>query len=112
MDYYDRYNFIELHNVIMEDRRIIMNFLLPPKLDHPHISGRLDLIGKYEPIMDFHILDICLCTNFRKNIKEILKKKGINMKKAFNKILKEEFINENINSFCQKCQEHLTNGLI
>ena len=26
MDYYDKYNFIELHNVIMEDRRIIMNF--------------------------------------------------------------------------------------
>jgi hypothetical protein len=28
------------------------------------------------------------------------------MKKASDKILKEEFINENINSFCTKCQEH------
>ena len=28
------------------------------------------------------------------------------MKKASDKILKEEFINEKINSFCKKCQEH------
>ena len=73
--------------------KTIMNFLLPPKPDHPDISGRLDLIGKYGPIMDYHILDICLCTNCRKKIKEILKKKGVNMKKASDKILKEEFIN-------------------
>ena len=86
--------------------KTIMNFLLPPKPDHPDISGRLDLIGKYGPIMDYHILDICLCATCRKNIKEILKKKGINMKKASDKILKEEFINDNIKSFCDKCKEH------
>ena len=28
------------------------------------------------------------------------------MKKASDKILKEEFINENIKSFCEKCKEH------
>ena len=28
------------------------------------------------------------------------------MKKASDKILKEEFINENNNSFCDKCKEH------
>ena len=82
--------------------KTIMNFLLLPKPDHPDISGRLNLIGKYGPIMDYHILDICLCSNCRKNIKEILKKKGINLKKASNKILKEDFINDNISSFCKK----------
>ena len=56
--------------------------------------------------MDYHILDICICLNCRKKIKGILKKKGISMKKASDKILKEEFINENIKSFCNKCQEH------
>jgi hypothetical protein len=86
--------------------KTILNFLLPPKPDHPDISGRLDLIGKYGPIMDYHILDNCLCTECRKKIKDILKKKGINMKKASDKILKEEFINENINSFCEKCKDH------
>jgi nucleoside diphosphate kinase len=86
--------------------KTIMNFLLPPKPDHPDISGRLDLIGKYGPIMDYHILDNCLCTECRTKIKDILKKKGVNMKKASDKILKEEFISENINSFCEKCKDH------
>ena len=86
--------------------KTIINFLLPPKPDHPDISGRLDLIGKYGPITEYHILDICLCTDCRKKIKDILKKKGVNMKKATDKILKEEFINENINSFCEKCKTH------
>ncbi len=86
--------------------KTIMNFLLPPKPDHPDISGRLDLIGKYGPIMDYHILDICLCQNCRKIIKDILKKKGVTMKRAPDKILKEEFINENIKSFCEKCKDH------
>ena len=86
--------------------KTIMNFLLPPKPDHPDISGRLDLIGKYGPIMDYHILDICICTTCRKVIKDILKSKGIKMKKASDKILKEEFINDNMKSFCDKCKEH------
>ena len=86
--------------------KTIINFLLPPKPDHPDISGRFDLIGKYGPIMDYHILDICLCINCRKAIKDILKKKGVNLKKASDKILKEQFINENINSFCDNCKDH------
>ena len=86
--------------------KTIINFLLPPKPDHPDISGRFDLIGKYGPIMDYHILDICICTNCRKTIKDILKKNGINMKKASDKILKEQFINENMNSFCDNCKDH------
>ena len=86
--------------------KTIMNFLLPPKPDHPDISGRLDLIGKYGPIMDYHILDICICGNCRKTIKGILKKKGINMKKSSDKVLKEEFINENIKLFCKNCLDH------
>ena len=86
--------------------KTILNFLCPPKPDHPDISGRLDLIGKYGPIMEYHILDNCLCANCRKNIKDILKKKGVSMKKASDKILKDEFINENINNFCEKCRDH------
>ena len=73
--------------------KAIINLLLPPKTNLPDMYGRLDLIGKYRCIMDYHILDICLCTNSRKKNKELLKKKGVNMKKASDKILKEEFIN-------------------
>jgi hypothetical protein len=45
--------------------KTLMNFLIPPKPDHPDICGRLDLIGKYGPITDYHVLDICICTNCR-----------------------------------------------
>ena len=35
VDYYDRYNFIELQNVLMEDRRIRMNFWVSKMLKKP-----------------------------------------------------------------------------
>ena len=35
VDYYDRYNFAELQNVIMEDRRIRMNFWVSKMLKKP-----------------------------------------------------------------------------
>ena len=57
--------------------KAIKKLLLPPESDLPDIFGRLDLIGKARTIMDYHhILDICLCTNCRKNIKELLKKRS------------------------------------
>ena len=88
--------------------KTLMNFLIPPKPDHPDICGRLDLVGKYGPIMDYHVLDICICLSCRKKIKDILKKSGIKMKKATDKILKEEFIKNNMNNFCDKCIDHFS----
>ena len=58
----------------------ILNFLIPPKPDHPDISGRLDLLAKYGPIVNYHILDNCICKVCRPKIREKLKLKSLSLK--------------------------------
>jgi hypothetical protein len=38
-----------------------MNFLFPVKPNHPDVSGRLDIFAKYGPVVDYHLLDQCIC---------------------------------------------------
>ena len=84
----------------------IIKFLLPPKPDHPDVSGRLDLICKYGPVVNHHVLDLCICTKCRKKVKEELKKNGNTLKKAKDKVLTDEFITNNKNLFCEECHDH------
>ncbi len=84
----------------------ILNFLIPPKPDHPDISGRLDLLAKYGPIVNYHILDNCICKVCRPKIREKLIETGKTLKTAKDKIITEEFINKNTSLFCKDCQNH------
>ncbi len=45
--------------------KTIFNFLIPVKPNHPDICGRLDVMVKYGPILNYHVLDICICTECR-----------------------------------------------
>ena len=82
----------------------ILNFLIPPKPDHPDISGRLDLLAKYGPIVNYHILDNCICKVCRPKIREKLIETGKTLKTAKDKIITEEFINKNTFLFCKDCR--------
>ena len=84
----------------------ILNFLLPPKPDHPDVSGRLDILAKYGPIVNYHILDNCICMNCRPKIRAKLIETGKSLKTAKDKIITEEFINHNTELFCQTCKTH------
>jgi nucleoside diphosphate kinase len=87
----------------------IMKFLIPPKPDHTDLSGRLDMIGKYGPVCNHHVLDICICRNCRPNVKSILRKNGVLLKKNRDKVLTDEFIFNNKNVFCEECKNHFDN---
>lgn len=43
----------------------IFKFLFPEKPNHPDVVGRLDIFGRYSPICNYHVVDICFCTNCR-----------------------------------------------
>ncbi len=99
------YNFDE--NLINIDT--ILKFLVPPKPDHTDLSGRLDMIGKYGPVCNHHVLDICICRKCRPNVKSILRKNGVLLKKNRDKVLTDEFIFKNKNVFCEECLNHFDN---
>ena len=45
--------------------KTIFNFLIPVKPNHPDICGRLDILAKYGPVLNYHVLDVCICTECR-----------------------------------------------
>jgi hypothetical protein len=84
-----------------------MNFLFPVKPNHPDVSGRLDIFAKFGPVLNNHILDICICTDCRPKIKIIISThEGKNLKNSKDKILKEEFLNKYNKEFCSNCLAH------
>lgn len=86
--------------------KTVLNFLIPEKPDHPDVSGRLDLMGKYGPIVNYHLLDCCICKNCKGKVREKLKAEGKTLKQAKDKILTDEFIDKYNNIFCGVCLKH------
>ena len=84
----------------------IMNFLFPVKPNHPDVSGRLDIFSKFGPVLNYHVLDICICTECRPKIKNILKIEGFTLKNSKDKIITDDFIHRNNKDFCFKCIQH------
>jgi hypothetical protein len=84
----------------------IVNFLFPVKPNHPDVCGRLDIFAKYGPIMNYHIVDTCVCTTCRPRIKQYLRDNGNDLKTNKDKILSDDFINRNRTKFCTTCLDH------
>ena len=89
-------------------QQTILNFLIPPKPDHPNISGRLDILAKYGPIVNYHLLDKCICVKCRPTIRSKLLESGKTLKTAKDKVITEDFINHNTTIFCKDCLNHFT----
>lgn len=88
------------------DINTILRFLVPVKPDHPDVSGRLDILARYGPVVNHHLLDKCICTDCRKEVRARLVESGKTMKLAKDKIVSDEFISKNNKLFCMKCLGH------
>lgn len=88
------------------DINTILRFLIPLKPDHPDVSGRLDILARYGPVVNHHLLDKCICNNCKKEVRAKLVESGKTMKLAKDKVVSDGFINKNNNIFCQKCLSH------
>jgi hypothetical protein len=48
--------------------KTILKFLFPVKPNHPDVCGRLDIFVRYGPVLDYHVLDLCICINCRSEV--------------------------------------------
>jgi arsenate reductase-like glutaredoxin family protein len=85
-----------------------LNFLFPVKPNHPDVCGRLDIFAKYGPVLNYHVIDICICHSCRAGLKHFLKEQGNNLKTSKDKILSDEFIEKNKHNFCHSCIDHFS----
>jgi hypothetical protein len=83
-----------------------MKFLFPVKPNHPDVSGRLDIFAEYGPVLNYHMLDLCVCKECRPGIKKTIKEEGKELKDAKDKIITDEFIHKHNTKFCYICFQH------
>lgn len=62
----------------------LMKFIFPPHLEHPNVTGRLDIFGMYGPIVNYHSVDLgCFCSVCARLGKHVLN--GGNFTRVFKK---------------------------
>jgi len=93
----------------------LMKFLFPPHLEHPDVTGRLDIFAIYGPVINSHSVDLgCFCSTCnrvaRNKLNEVApftRKPVGKLSEAPQRLLAEEKINEIWGELCKDCQFHV-----
>lgn len=102
----------------------LLRFLFPVVPNHSDVCGRLDLFAIYGPVLDYHVLDLCFCSeckivlrkeifNFKNNNDsdnfKIIKsnKESTVLYNEIDKILSDKFLSERLDMLCEECNKHI-----
>lgn len=84
----------------------LLRFLFPLTPNHPDVSGRLDLFAYYGPVKDYHMLDMCFCSECKYFLKkDLLKTRKMNIET--DKILSDEYLSKRLHNLCDECNLHI-----
>lgn len=93
----------------------LMKFLFPPHLEHPDVTGRLDIFAVYGPVVNSHSVDLgCFCSTCNRIARDKLavvapytRRPVGKLSEAPQRLLSEESINEIWGGLCKDCQFHV-----
>ena len=85
----------------------VLNFCFPTKPDHPDVSGRLDIFAQFGPALNYHKMEICFCQDCRAQVRSVYAEQDRKFVTERDKVISEEFINNNLDLFCEPCRTHV-----
>mmetsp|Transcript_15477 Transcript_15477/g.22460 ORF Transcript_15477/g.22460 Transcript_15477/m.22460 type:complete len:481 (+) Transcript_15477:1590-3032(+) len=93
----------------------IQKFLFPPHLEHPDVSGRLDVLALYGPIVNYHSVDQnCFCLKCSRSARQKIKGLQVSISKQRTKEGNRRLVNEQEiidiwEELCEDCKLHCEN---